>query len=158
MVTVSLNFVFDKNGGFQVFLIIRDAEFSKNKVGGWHYRGGPAENKFPSKNLNLSVNVVGGLIGGDGFDLTSDYEGRIRDYQLGLEWVGGDYYQGYNEKTDNFDGENFWGLDIGWSGGIPLTIGGIALKSEPLFGMGRIDLTPGTNRKNVFRMFNHNSQ
>ena len=92
--------------------------------------------------LNLSVNVVGGLIGGDGFDLTSDYEGRIRDYQLGLEWLGGDYYQGYNEKTDNFDGENFWGLDIGWSGGIPLTIGGIALKSEPLFGMGRIDLTP----------------
>ncbi len=137
----SVNFVFDNDYGFQIFGSKRDAEFV-TKNGSTSYRAGPAELKEPSHLLSLSTTVAAGFIGGSGFRTTNDYQGRSEDQQLGLGVVQGDYYVGYNEKTGQFDSSYLWGADLGYSWGLPITVGNIALKSDPLFNMPRLGPPP----------------
>jgi hypothetical protein len=59
------------------------------------------------------------VIGGSNFVTTEDYKGEVRDYQLGVGSIGGDYYEYYEKHTGTFDRSKFWGADLTYSVGNP---------------------------------------
>jgi RHS repeat-associated protein len=132
LLVYNLNFVFDRDGGVQIFQTTRNAYFVSDQYGGISYRPGDAELESPSRILSAALTLAVGVIGGSDFETTKNYEGLVRDYQFGVGPVGGDYYEYFDKNSNTFDGSKFWGFDIGYSVGVPFTFGKVTLTSTPL--------------------------
>jgi RHS repeat-associated protein len=124
-----ISFVFDFDGGFQLYGLQRDIKFNPR------LEQGPAELKYSTDVLGLGATVASGPIFGEGIKGenggTTNYEGQAVDYLLGAGPLSIDYYAAFDAKTGATNPNKLHGFDIGYSVGLPFSYGKMATYGIP---------------------------
>ena len=131
----SFSIVSDYNGQFQFYLSTKDQTYIPGSSGsGGGYISGPAEQYSPSSAYGLGLTASWGMIDGIAFreQGTQAYAGPFINHFLGVGDGSADVYYAYDKTSGRAAPEQVSGVDVGYSIGIPVSMGTIATNSSPL--------------------------
>jgi hypothetical protein len=132
----SISLVTDHDGGVQLYTTIRDQNSP--------FDPGPAEKANPSAAATAGASLTYGIIEGSDFKKsgTEAYNGLAVDTAADFLVLTGDKSVYADPITGQTDPSKLTATSIGISFGSPVGHSEVATRSEPLFGMDRIQLPP----------------
>jgi RHS repeat-associated protein len=131
----SFSIVSDYKGRFQLYLSSKDQTYipgSGTQMGG--YASGPAEQYSPSAAFGLGLTASWGMIDGIEFRKQGPqaFAGPFINHFLGVGEGSADVYYAVDKNTRRATPEQLIGVDVGYSVGIPVSMGTIATNSVPI--------------------------